>query len=88
MSRREPKDPAVDPTRRRGRLRAYLHRFVTSWVAEDPEPSYSQLDRRDGLGEEPAPSQADQAVPESEEVAEHVPGLDRTRRAVGGRAGL
>jgi hypothetical protein len=88
MSRREPEDRTVGPIGRRARLRGYLRRFFTSWVAEDPEPCYSQLDRRDGLGEEPTPCPADHPVPESEEVAEHVPGADRTKRVVGGRVGL
>lgn len=25
----------------------YLHRFLTQWFAEDPEPTYSALDRMD-----------------------------------------
>lgn len=30
-------------------VRAYVRRFFTSWVAEDPEPTYSTLDRADKL---------------------------------------
>ena len=41
------------PSRRRGPLHAYLHRFFTCWVAEDPDPAYSALDRSDGLGQVP-----------------------------------
>lgn len=29
----------------------YLRRFLTSWVAEDPDPVYSRLDSCDGLGD-------------------------------------
>jgi hypothetical protein len=77
------------PDARRGPVRAYLHRFFTSWVAEDPDPTYSTLDRSDGLGQVPDPvCEPRVAVPESAEVAEHVPGADRTRSSVGGRAGL
>ena len=84
MSRRE-----SDRTGRRGPVRAYLHRFFTSWVAEDPEPTYSTLDRSDGLGQVPDPvCEPRVAVPESVEVAEHDQGADRTRSSVGGRAGL
>jgi len=32
------------------RTRTYLERFFTSWVTDDPEPTYSELDRCDGLG--------------------------------------
>jgi hypothetical protein len=70
-------------------VRAYLHRFFTSWVAEDPEPTYSHLDRCDGIGQVPDPvTEPAVQVPESVEVAQHVPGGDRTRSTVGGRAGL
>ena len=91
MSRREPEDRASRPTAPRGPVRAYLHRFFTSWVAEDPDPTYSRLDIADGIGQVPDPvSQPAVPVPESVEVAEHVPGGDRThnRSTVGGRAGL
>lgn len=89
MSRRESADRAGRPAPRRGPVRAYLHRFFTSWVAEDPEPTYSTLDRSDGLGQVPDPvCEPRVPVPESVEVAEHVPGADRTRSSVGGRAGL
>jgi len=89
MSRREPVDRVSSPTDRRGPVRAYLHRFFTSWVAEDPDPCYSSLDDCDGLGQVPDPiCQPRVVVPESVEVAEHVPGADRTRSAVGGRSGL
>ena len=89
MSRPEPVDRAGRPADRRGPVRAYLHRFFTCWVAEDPDPGYSKLDECDGLGEVPDPvCQPRFAVPESAEVAEHVPGAERTRSSVGGRAGL
>lgn len=88
MSRREPEDRASRPTAPRGPVRAYLHRFFTSWVAEDPEPTYSRLDRCDGIGQVPDPvTEPLVQVPESVEVAEHVLGDDRTRSAVAGRAG-
>jgi hypothetical protein len=88
MSRREPVDQAGRPAGR-GPVRAYLRRFFTSWVAEDPDPGYSVMDRRDGLGEVPDPvCEPKVQVPESVEVAEHVAGADRTGRTVGGRAGL
>ncbi len=91
MPRREPEARASRPTAPRGPVRAYLHRFFTSWVAEDPAPTYSALDRADGIGQVPDPvSEPVVAVPESVEVARHVPGEDRSRSrsAVGGRAGL
>ena len=89
MSRREPVDRVSEPADRRGPVRAYLHRFFTSWVAEDPDPCYSSLDESDGLGQVPDPvCQPRVAVPESVEVADHVPGADRTRSTVGGRVGL
>ena len=28
----------------------YLRRFFTLWVVVDPDPAYSRLDSRDGLG--------------------------------------
>ena len=53
-----------------GRVRAYLRRFFTSWVAEDPTPEYSTLDRADGLGQVPDPVCTPRvALPESAEVA-------------------
>ncbi|GAA3709912.1 hypothetical protein GCM10022204_30280 [Microlunatus aurantiacus] len=91
MSRPEPEGRASRPISPRGPVRAYLHRFFTSWVAEDPDPTYSRLDRCDGIGQVPDPvTEPAVAVPESVEVAEHVPGGERTpsRSAVGGRAGL
>jgi len=89
MSRREPVDRASGPIEHRGPVRAYLRRFFTSWVAEDPDPGYSVMDRRDGLGEIPDPvCEPKVQVPESVEVAEHVAGADRSGRTVGGRAGL
>ena len=52
------------------RARAYLRRFFTSWVAEDPRPEYSTLDRADGLGLVPDPVCTPRApLPESAEVA-------------------
>ena len=52
------------------RVRAYLRRFFTSWVAEDPEPEYSKLDRADGLDLVPDPVCTPRLrVPESPEVA-------------------
>ena len=89
MSRRKPVDRAGRPAGGRGPVRSYLHRFFTSWVAEDPDPGYSKLDECDGLGQVPDPvCQPRVPVPESVEVAQHVPGTDRTRSSVGGRAGL
>ena len=89
MSRREPVDRPDGPAGRRGPVRSYLHRFFTCWVSEDPDPGYSRLDRCDGLGEVPDPVCGPRVfVPESAEVAEHLPATERTRSAVGGRAGL
>ena len=89
MSRREPVERVSSPNHRRGPVRSYLHRFFTSWVAEDPDPCYSSLDESDGLGQVPDPvCQPRVVVPESVEVAEHVQSPDRTRNTVGGRAGL
>jgi hypothetical protein len=31
-------------------LRELWRRFVAFWIADDPDPEYSQLDRWDGLG--------------------------------------
>lgn len=36
-------------------LAAYLRRFFTSWVAEDPDPQYSALDLADGIDRSPDP---------------------------------
>ena len=89
MSRHEPGGRTSRPTAPRGPVRAYLHRFFTSWVAEDPEPTYSRLDRCDGIGQVPDPvTEPVVQVPESVEVSQHVPGGERTRSTVGGRAGL
>ena len=86
MSRREPR--AEHPEPRRGALRAYLHRFFTCWVAEDPGPTYSTLDRSDGLGQDPDPvCQPVVQVPESCEVVDHVRSADRARSAFVGRSG-
>ena len=61
------------PATRGERVRAYLRRFFTSWVAEDPAPEYSKLDRADGLGMVPDPVCTPRApLPESAEVvAQH-----------------
>ena len=89
MSRREPVVRAGRPADGPGPVRSYLRRFFTCWVAEDPDPCYSTMDRCDGLGEVPDPvCEPRVVVPESAEVAEHVPGTDWTRSSVGGRAGL
>ena len=94
MSRREPEPPTEGPEERPGRLRAYLHRFFTSWVAEDPEPTYSKLDRSDGLGEVPDPvCEPGVELPESPEVNQQAsqaaqdsaPAGDRESGAVAGR---
>lgn len=45
-----PSDMNTTSTSRFGSLAAYLRRFFTSWVAADPDPQYSGLDRADGLG--------------------------------------
>jgi hypothetical protein len=89
MSRREPVNRAGRPGGHRGPVRAYLHRFFTCWVAEDPDPRYSAMDRSDGLGEVPDPvCEPKIFVPESAEVAEQEPGAERSRNSVAGRAGL
>lgn len=44
-------------------LRAVLRRWKAGWIADDPWPEYSRLDRLDGL-ERPQ-------IPESTEVEEH-----------------
>jgi hypothetical protein len=86
MSSSGPTDRASGPDGRRRRLRAYLRRFFTSWIAEDPDPTYSTLDRGDGLGQVPDPvCQPRTQLPESAEVTEHVWSADRTRSTVGGR---
>jgi hypothetical protein len=43
--------PAPAPTGRPHvrQRREYLRRFLTLWVAEEPDPVYSWLDRCDGL---------------------------------------
>lgn len=77
MSRREPG----------ARVRSYLRRFFTSWVAEDPEPGYSSLDRADGLGQRPDPvCEPVTQLPESAEVAEQVSSTEPSRKAVAGRS--
>ena len=79
MSRHEPTARPGDPGT--GRVRAYLTRFFTCWVAEDPTPAYSSLDRADGLGQSPDPiCEPRVQIPESQEVCDHV--ADR----LGGRA--
>lgn len=86
MSRREPADRADGPDQHRGRVRSYLRRFFTSWVAEDPDPTYSSLDRSDGLGQVPDPvCQPKVQLPESSEVTEHVWSADRTQSTAVGR---
>lgn len=86
MSRHEPENRAGRPDPTPGRVRAYLHRFFTSWVADDPEPTYSTLDRADGLGQVPDPvCESRVEVPESVEVVEQVAGGDRTHQVVGDR---
>lgn len=88
-STREPVDRADRPGPRHGRLRTYLHRFFTCWVSEDPDPTYSPLDRSDGLGQEHDPiCQPRVQLPESSEVVAHVRSADRARSVVGGRVGL
>lgn len=78
------------------RTRAYLRRFFTCWVSEDPEPSYSHLDLRDGLGEcechgevarLESRSRQDERPGPLAEPATHQPG-HRVPIKVGGRAGL
>jgi hypothetical protein len=83
MSRRESESRTGGPEERPGRLRAYLSRFFTSWVAEDPDPTYSSLDRSDGLGQVPDPvCEPRVQLPESPEVAQHVRSDDRTDASV------
>jgi len=57
--------PAPVPVRRPhlGRWPAYLRRFLTLWVAEEPDPVYSSLDRCDGLGRVRVDSQVWRQVP-------------------------
>ena len=95
MSSLESAAPEIGSTSRGERVRAYLRRFFTSWVAEDPSPEYSKLDRADGLGLVPDPVCTPRVpVPESAEVAAHTwDGAAAQSRAgdrsmVGGRAGL
>jgi hypothetical protein len=97
MSRPESEARTGGPEERRGRFRAYLRRFFTSWVADDPDPTYSSLDRSDGLGQVPDPvSEPRVQLPESPEVAHQVRSEDRTdipvtdrssHSAVAGRSG-
>lgn len=69
MSRREPPPRGDGPRTRGQRARAYLRRFFTSWVADDPEPEYSSLDRSDGLDQDPDPvTTPRRQLPESAEV--------------------
>lgn len=71
MSRREPHSGCDGPPTRGERARAYLRRFFTSWVAEDPDPTYSPLDRADGLDQDPDPVATPRhQLPESDEVHE------------------
>lgn len=85
--RRRPAMPRREPVHRderaarTARVRAYLRRFFTSWVAEDPDPTYSALDRSDGLGQVPDPiCQPRTPVAESAEVSAHASGEDKTLR--------
>ena len=80
---------------RGARVRAYLHRFFTSWVADDPMPQYSTLDRADGLGMVPDPVCTPRTpLPESAElvaqrrVDEVETGVSGTPSLAVGRAGL
>ena len=44
--------PVASPGRLHSRrCPAYLRRFLTLWVAEEPDPVYSWLDRSEGLGQ-------------------------------------
>lgn len=94
MSDRVPVGENRRPNARSARVRAYLRRFFTCWVAEDPDPAYSALDRSDGLAQVPDPVCTPRVqVPESWEVAAHISSAhissaDRSRSTVGGRAGL
>lgn len=82
MSRREPTGRSVE-LGTGARVRAYVHRFFTCWVAEDPQPTYSALDLDDGLGQVPDPvCQPRVQVPESAEVAGYVFG--RGKAVAGG----
>lgn len=79
MSAPEPETRAPEPEGR-SRVRAYLHRFFTSWVAEDPDPTYSDLDRSDGLGQVPDPVCTPRVqLPESAEVASETARTDQAR---------
>jgi hypothetical protein len=81
MSRREPTGSSGHPS---ARVRAYLRRFVTCWVAEDPDPVYSPLDHADGLGQVPDPiCEPRVQLPESAEVAAYQ--VHRGRPVVGRR---
>jgi hypothetical protein len=33
------------------RAKLYVKRFLTEWIAPDPDPGYSNLDKDDGLGQ-------------------------------------
>lgn len=88
MSDREPEPPTADRPARPGRVRAYLRRFFTSWVAEDPDPSYSSLDRADGLGCPPVPPSSLAQATDPSEVAEHQHQPLSSAGRVRGRAGL
>lgn len=83
------------PATRGERVRAYLRRFFTSWVADDPTPEYSTLDRADGLGMVPDPVCTPRTVlPESAEVSAQRQAGDPAQDVSGarsmavGRAGL
>jgi hypothetical protein len=80
MSRLEPTGQPGNPGA--GRVRAYLTRFFTCWVAEDPAPTYSSLDLADGLAQDPDPiCQPREQIPESVEVSGYLEGR------FGGRVG-
>lgn len=54
MHRSAAQETVPAAARREARLMrcwVYLRRFLTLWVAEDPDPVYSWLDSCDGLGE-------------------------------------
>lgn len=83
MSRRDAESRTDGPTEHRGRLRAYLTRFFTSWVAEDPEPTYSSLDLADGLDQDPDPVTHPRVqLPESPEVSRQARTEDQPDGAV------
>lgn len=69
MSRSEPPTTADTHTTRGSRVRAYLRRFFTCWVTDDPQPTYSALDRADGVDQSPDPVTTPRRQrPESSEV--------------------